>query len=133
MGIKNNLTFVIVTYESNMVIEDCLSSIPNNYPIIIIENSGKKNFQIEIEKKYPNVKCMVMEKNEGYGRGNNHGIKLSTTRFVFVLNPDARLHENALNELDKVSKEIENFAILAPTLMSNELKEGFGLTKNYGS
>ena len=48
MGIKNNLTFVIVTYESDKVINDCLSSIPSNYPIIIIENSGKKNFQ---EKK----------------------------------------------------------------------------------
>jgi len=55
VGIKNNLTFVIVTYESDKVINDCLSSIPSNYPIIIIENSGKKNFQEEIEKKYPNV------------------------------------------------------------------------------
>ena len=52
MSIKNNLTFVIVTYESDNVIDDCLSSIPSNYPIIVIENSGKKNFQEKIEKKY---------------------------------------------------------------------------------
>ena len=44
MSIKNNLTFVIVTYESDKAINDCLSSIPGNYPIIIIENSGKKKF-----------------------------------------------------------------------------------------
>ena len=91
MSIKNNLTFIIVTYESDNVIDDCLSSIPNNYPIIVIENSGKKNFQEKIEKKYSNVKCVVMEKNVGYCFGNNHGIKLSTTRFVFILNPDVRL------------------------------------------
>ena len=133
MGIKNNLTFVIVTYESDNVINDCLSSIPSNYPTIVIENSGKKNFQEEIEKKYPNVKCVVMEKNEGYSCGNNYGIKLTTTRFVFILNPDARLQGNTLDELDKVSNEIKNFAILAPTLISDKLKEGFGLTKNYGS
>ena len=132
VGIKNNLTFVIVTYESDKVIHDCLSSIPRNYPIIIIENSGKKNFQKEIEKKYPNVKCEIMEKNEGYCFGNNLGIKLSKTRLVFILNPDVRLQNNTLEELDKISNEIKNFAILAPTLISNELKEGFGLTKNYG-
>ena len=133
MGIKNNLTFVIVTYESDKVINDCLSSIPSNYPIIIIENSGKKNFQEKIEKKYPNVKCEVMEKNKGYCFGNNLGIKLSKTNLVFILNPDVRLQRNTLEELDKVSNEIKNFAILAPTLISDELKEGFGLTKNYGS
>ena len=133
MGIKNNLTFVIVTYESDKVINNCLSSIPSNYPIIIIENSGKKNFQKKIEKKYPNVKCKIMEKNEGYCFGNNLGIKLSKTRLVFILNPDARLQSNTLEELDKVSNEIKNFSILAPTLISNELKEGFGLTRNYGS
>ena len=43
MGIKNNLTFVIVTYESDKVVNDCLSSIPRDCPVIIIENSGKKN------------------------------------------------------------------------------------------
>jgi GT2 family glycosyltransferase len=139
VGIKNNLTFVIVAYESDKVIHGCLSSIPRSYPIIIIENSGKKNFQKEIEKKYPNVKCEIMEKNEGYGFGNNLGIKLSKTRLVFILNPDVRLQNDTLEELDKVSNEIKNFAILAPTLINlaptlknNELKEGFDLTKNYG-
>ena len=133
VGIKNNLTFVVVTYESDKVINDCLSSIPSNYPTIVIENSGKKNFQKEIEKKYPNVKCEIMEKNEGYCLGNNLGIKLSKTRLVFILNPDVRLQSNTLEELDKISNEIKNFAIFAPTLISDESKEGFGLTKNYGS
>ena len=94
VGIRNNLTFVIVTFESDKVINDCLSSIPSNYPIIIIENSGKKNFQEKIEKKYPNVKCEIMEKNEGYCFGNNLGIKLSKTRLVFILNPDVRLQSD---------------------------------------
>ena len=133
VGIKNNLTFVIVTYESDNVINDCLSSIPSNYPTIVIENSGKKNFQKKIEKKYPNVKCVIMKQNDGYCFGNNLGIKLSTTRFVFILNPDARLKYNTLDELDKVSDEINNFAVLAPTLIRSDLIEGFGLTKNYGS
>ena len=60
MGIKNNLTFVIVAYECDKVINDCLSSIPSNYPIIVIENSRKKNFQEEIEKKVAAVVAQGM-------------------------------------------------------------------------
>ena len=132
MSIKNNLTFVIVTYESDKVIDDCLLSIPDNYPVIIVENSGNENFKKKIEKKYSNVKCEIMNKNEGYCYGNNFGIKLSKTGLVFVLNPDVRLQSDTLEELDKTSNQINNFAILAPTLISNGLKEGFGSTKNYG-
>jgi GT2 family glycosyltransferase len=132
VSIKNNLTFVIVTYESDKVIDDCLLSIPDNYPVIIVENSGNENFKKKIEKKYSNVKCEIMNKNEGYCYGNNFGIKLSKTGLVFVLNPDVRLQSDTLEELDKTSNQINNFAILAPTLISNGLKEGFGSTKNYG-
>ena len=59
MGIKNNLTFIVVTYESDKVIDDCLSSIPSDYPIIIIENSGKRNFQTKIEKWFSRTKLSV--------------------------------------------------------------------------
>ena len=48
MCIKNNITFIVVTYESDNVINDCLSSIPSNYPTLVIENSGKADFQKKI-------------------------------------------------------------------------------------
>jgi len=111
VSIKNNLTFVIVTYESDKVIDDCLLSIPDNYPVIIVENSGNENFKKKIEKKYSNVKCEIMNKNEGYCYGNNFGIKLSKTGLVFVLNPDVRLQSDTLEELDKTSNQINNLSI----------------------
>ena len=73
-----------------------------------------------------------MKKNDGYCFGNNLGIKLSKTKFVFILNPDARLQSSTLDELDKVSNKINNFSVLAPTLIRNNLKEGSGLARNYG-
>ena len=48
MGIKNNLTFVIVTYESDKVINDCLSSIPSNNPIKCIDYIWIKGDNIKV-------------------------------------------------------------------------------------
>ena len=84
----------------------------------------KKKFQEKIEKRYPNVKCEIMEKNEGYCFGNNLGIKLSKTRLVFILNPDVLLEKNTLEELFEASKKLKEFSILAP-LEKNFINYGF--------
>ena len=48
------------------------------------------------------------------GAGNNVGIKAATTDYVFILNPDAALEPNTLNELFLASKKITEFTILSP-------------------
>ena len=39
------LTIVIVTFKSEEKIYNCLNSIANEIPVIIIENSNNKNFK----------------------------------------------------------------------------------------
>ena len=48
------------------------------------------------------------------GAGNNVGIKATTTDYVFILNPDATLEPNTLDELFMASKKIPEFTILSP-------------------
>ena len=45
----NNLTFIIVTFKSNHIIDECIESLPKNSNIIIIENSNN----IELKKTLP--------------------------------------------------------------------------------
>ena len=59
---------------SDKVIHNCISSIPRDIKIIIVDNSNNKSFKHEIEKKYNNVRCILSEKNLGMGAGNNIGI-----------------------------------------------------------
>ena len=42
---ENNITFVIVSFKSDHIIERCIKSINPNIKIIIVENSG--NFHIK--------------------------------------------------------------------------------------
>ncbi len=115
---KENLTIIIVTIKSQNIIDECLKSIDPEIKKIIIENSSDQNFANSLEKKYQNLECHLSGKNLGMGSGNNLGIKKSKTRYVMILNPDTILKKDTLNEIFKISYNLD-FAILSP-LNDNE-------------
>ena len=111
---RQNLSIVIVTLKSEKVIYKCINSINQDIPIIVVENSNNQKFKHDLESKYKNLKCILSGSNLGMGAGNNIGIKATTTDYVFILNPDATLEPNTLNELFLASKKITEFTILSP-------------------
>jgi len=111
---RQNLTVVIVTLKSEKVIHSCIKSIDEDMPVIIVENSNNEKFKEDLEKRYHNVKCVLAKKNIGMGAGNNIGIKLAKTDYVFVLNPDTTFEANTLNEIFLASQKLNDFTILSP-------------------
>ena len=109
-----NLTVVIVTLKSENIIEDCIKSINKNIPIIVVENSNNQRFKEDLETKYNNLKCILSGSNLGMGVGNNIGIKLAKTDYVYILNPDVKLEPNTLDEIFSASRKIPEFSILSP-------------------
>ena len=109
----NNLTFVIVTYNSEEVIDNCLKSLPKEASKIIIENSKNIETKIYLEKNYDNIKVFLSE-NKGMGASSNKGINKSNTQFVFVINPDTVFKDNAIKNIFDEAKLINDFAIISP-------------------
>ena len=110
---SNNLTFVIVTFNSRKVIYDCLNSLPKDFNKLIVENSSDEELKKELEQNYDKTE-VILSKNVGMGAGNNLGIIKSNTKYVYILNPDVLLkHDTILNINNSISK-LENFAILSP-------------------
>ena len=111
---RQNLTIIIVTLKSENIIHQCIKSIDQNVPIIVVENSNNQKFKDELESKYKNLKCILSGSNLGMGAGSNVGIKAATTDYLFILNPDATLDPNTLDELSLASRKLSGFAILSP-------------------
>mgnify|MGYP001211058460 FL=1 len=109
----NDITFVITTFKSEKIIFDCINSLPENSHKIVIENSNNHQMKLDLEKKYKNIECHIMEANLGYGRANNYGIKKAKTKYVLILNPDARLNSNTLEGIINILKN-QNFCIASP-------------------
>ncbi len=110
---SNNLTFVIVTFNSRKVIYDCLNSLPKDFHKLIIENSSDKELKKELEQNYDKTE-VVLSKNIGMGAGNNLGIIKSSTQYVYVLNPDVVLKNDTILNINNSISELKNFAILSP-------------------
>jgi N-acetylglucosaminyl-diphospho-decaprenol L-rhamnosyltransferase len=111
---RQNLSIVIVTFKSEVVIHECIKSIDKDIKIIVIENSNNTQFKNELEATYKNVSCFLSYDNLGMGSGNNLGIKKTKTDFVLILNPDVILENTTINELIIASEKISDFAIMAP-------------------
>ena len=117
---RQNLSVIIVSYKSDHVIENCITSINSEIEIVVIDNSNNDKFKDKIETKYKNVKCILSKENLGMGGGNNLGIKNVKKDFALILNPDVALENNSMNELMVASKEIGNFGIISPISSKDE-------------
>jgi len=109
----NNLTFVIVTFKSDHIIDDCIECLPKDSNIIIIENSNNLELKKKLEAKYSKINVIVQE-NSGMGSANNKGIKLCKTDYAFIINPDVMFYENTMQELISLSSRHSDYSILAP-------------------
>ena len=127
---RQNLSVIIVSYKSDHVIENCINSIESEVEIIVVDNSNNDKFKERIETKYKNVKCILSKENLGMGGGNNLGIKNVNKDFALILNPDAALENNSMNELMVASKEIDEFGIIAPISIKDEYPN-YILKKNH--
>ena len=125
---RQNLTVIIVSFFSGNVIHDCISSIPKDIKIIVVDNSNDKFFKNKIEKKYNNVRCILSEKNIGMGAGNNYGISEIITDYGLILNPDVVLRNDTIDEMIFASQKIDSFSIISP-IMDDENYPNYKLKK----
>ena len=66
---RQNLSIVIVTLKSENIINQCVKSINQKVPIIVVENSNNQRFKDKLESEYPNLKCVLSKSNFGNGGG----------------------------------------------------------------
>ncbi len=111
---RQNLSIVIVTLKSENVIHECIRSINQDVPIIVVEQSNNKKFKEELESKYKNLTCLLSKSNLGMGSGNNIGIRAAKTEYVLILNPDVVLEKNTIEEIFLASQNLKDYSILAP-------------------
>jgi len=131
---EKNITFIIVSFRSDNVIQKCIESISPDCKVIVVENSQDTSIKKYLEKKFSNVRVLITGENLGYGRGNNLGISKVKTKYAFILNPDAYLEKNTLKELNNTKCILhEEFSILSPTICDNKkyYKSFNGKEKNF--
>lgn len=108
-----NLDIIIVTYNSEKWLKECIESIENqkNFDlskinIYFIDNKSKDNTIEKLEQykrktKLGSFNIIENSKNSGFGQANNLGFKNGSSEYVFFLNHDTKLEEDSLGNMQK--------------------------------
>lgn len=100
-----DVSIIIVNYNSIDLTIDCVNSIFQQtvdvkFEIIIVDNASKNKEAERLQAEFENsVKMIEAETNLGFGKANNLGTKYAAGDYVFFLNPDTVLMNNAVKIL----------------------------------
>ena len=100
-------TVIIVTYNSQDTIFDCLSSLNNqtfqNFDVVLVDNcsTDKTRATIDSYKKIANftLEIIYLKENTGFACGNNIALKKTSADLIMLLNPDAKADKYWLQHL----------------------------------
>ncbi len=119
-----NVTILIVTFKSYNIIEDCLNNIDPKFNIILIENSDDKEFTLNLEKKFKNLKTINIGYDSGWGYALNRGVENVKTDYFIIMNPDTFPENGCLEKLINTAESNEDVGIVTPvTILKNNTKE----------
>ena len=120
---NNKITVVINAFKSEDKIYDCLKSIDPKVKVILVENSKNINLKNSLESKFSNVECILSGKNLGYAKGNNLGLSKVKSEYALILNPDAVLEKDTINNFFISANKKRNFSIIGPAKQDEYSKE----------
>ena len=94
------VSVIIVNYNTLHVIKPCIDSIVMqtqdiDYEIIVVDN-GSDDGSIEALSADPRITFIPTGKNLGFGKANNRGIASAKGDYLFFLNADTLLKNNAI-------------------------------------
>jgi GT2 family glycosyltransferase len=120
---QQELSILIVTWNSARWIERCLASIPAacgdlEHEIIVYDNASTDETLRTIGDR--DDLLIRSEHNDGFGMAINRAFERSRGRYLFLLNPDCELEPEALKLVHDFLEAHPNAAAAAPLLANDD-------------
>ncbi len=137
------LSVITVTYNNGETIKEYLNSLekflPKNAEVIVVDNNSEDWTVGELEKD-KNILLIKSSRNLGFSKANNMAVGKAQGKYLFFLNPDTKVLDDAINKLLEFAQSHENMGIVAPKLVEpsgkvqpsvRRLPSIFGAIKEY--
>ena len=124
-----DVSIVIVNYNTKKLLKNCLRSIfeqtKDIFFEVIVSDNGSEDGSVEmIKTEFPKVILIENNANLGFGAANNLGLKIAKGKYIFYLNSDTILLNNAIKiffEYWETSVEKERIGCLGAMLLDSKL------------
>jgi GT2 family glycosyltransferase len=119
---KTNIFIVVVSYNGMKWLSKCLKSC-ESCSVIVVDNNSSDGSIPFIQEKFPEITILQQSNNLGFGAANNIGISYALkngAEYVFLLNQDAYLKPNTVEDLVKYYKKNTAYGILSPIHLNGD-------------
>lgn len=131
---ENRIYAVIVSYNGETLIKQCLNSLNNSYVhvnIVVVDNASEDSTVKIIQSEFPKTKLFISAINEGFGHANNIGMKYAygnNASHIFLLNQDAVVEPDTIEKLVAAQESNPEFFIISPVHLN---KAGSGFDRGF--
>ena len=135
------VSVIIVNYKTCELLRNCLRSVFEqtkdvSFEVIVSDNGSEDGSVEMVRNEFPQVVLVENKANLGFGAANNRGLNVAKGEFVFYLNSDTLLLNNAIKGFCDYWKghESENLGALGCNLVDAEgtLTESHGVFPENG-
>ena len=99
-----DLSIIIVNWNTKDLLLQCLKSVYKavkemETEVIVIDNGSQDGSGMEVGRTFPAVQLIENEKNLGFAKAANQGLRKASGRYALLLNPDAQVKEGAIDRM----------------------------------
>jgi GT2 family glycosyltransferase len=111
------LSIIIATWNTKELTLNCLKSIydsedkkilKDDLEVIVIDNNSQDKTSVDIPHNFPVVTLIKNEKNFGYAKAVNQGIKKAKGKFILLLGSDTEIKDHSLVKCIEFLESNEN-------------------------
>ncbi|MDP3888448.1 MAG: glycosyltransferase family 2 protein [bacterium] len=112
---RPKVSIIIPNYNGGQVLLDCLDCLKKqDYPVsevIVVDNASTDNSVKLVKKKFPRTKIFKLQKNEGFAKAVNLGIKKAQGNSYLLLNNDILLKFQTLKKLLSALEQKKDYGL----------------------
>lgn len=121
-----DLSIIIVSFNNQEYLRQALNSIFENtgvgisYEIIVVDNNSQDQTLRMLCEQFPKVRVIDNDKNLGFARANNLGVKIAKGEIILFLNNDTFVYTDVLNQMVKFIRSDRNIGAITPKLLEED-------------
>lgn len=110
------VSIILVNYNTKKWIIECLASVykhtaSTDFEVVVVDNNSSDGSREAVTAIYPEVIWIANTHNSGFGAANNEGIRIARGKYIFLLNTDTVLLNDAVSLLRDFMENPENARI----------------------
>lgn len=119
------VTVSIVNWNTSQELQACIVTLLSQQDvyteIVVVDNASTDDSLEMLRSRFPDIKVIANETNNGFGKAHNQAIKISDGDYHLILNPDTQLSEPfILKKMAEYMTANPDIGILGPKILNSD-------------